>query len=74
VPVEHVEVIVSTGWMTLRGDVEWEYQRRAGERAVRKLAEVTAVEKRIVVAPGTQRAAGRSCPAGETDSPQPDRR
>ena len=37
IPIEHVEVTVSKGWVTLRGEVEWEHQRRAAERAVDKL-------------------------------------
>jgi len=32
VPIEKLQVTVSAGWVTLHGDVEWEYQRRAAER------------------------------------------
>jgi osmotically-inducible protein OsmY len=38
VPIEKLEITVSKGWVTLKGDVEWEYQRRTAERAVRRLA------------------------------------
>lgn len=40
VPLEKVDVTVSKGWVTLKGDVEWEFQRRSAERAVRRLAGV----------------------------------
>jgi osmotically-inducible protein OsmY len=40
VPVEKLEVTVSKGWVTLQGEVEWEYQRRAAERAVRDISGV----------------------------------
>ncbi|QOC90900.1 BON domain-containing protein [Micromonospora craniellae] len=32
VPVEQIDVTVSQGWVTLHGEVEWEYQRRAAEQ------------------------------------------
>lgn len=38
VPKDHVKVTVRDGWMTLEGEVEWEYQRTDAERAVRYLS------------------------------------
>jgi len=41
VPTEKIQVTVSKGWVTLQGDVEWQYQNRtpsgssAGSRASR---------------------------------------
>ncbi len=51
VPIEHVEVTVSKGWVTLKGEVEWEFQRRAAERAVRRLAGVRGVTNLLTVRP-----------------------
>jgi osmotically-inducible protein OsmY len=43
--------MVEKGWVTLNGEVEWEYQRRAAEVAVRSLLGVTGVANRIAVTP-----------------------
>ncbi|MFX0594410.1 BON domain-containing protein [Melissospora conviva] len=51
VPVEHLDVTVANGWITVRGQVEWEYQRRAAERSLRKLAGVRGVSNGILVRP-----------------------
>ncbi|MEV4625416.1 BON domain-containing protein [Micromonospora sp. NPDC049523] len=51
VPVGNLDVTVSNGWVVLRGDVEWEYQKRAAERSVRRLASVRGVTNGINVRP-----------------------
>jgi osmotically-inducible protein OsmY len=51
VPIEKLEITVSKGWVTLKGDVEWEYQRRTAERAVRRLAGAGGVTNLITVRP-----------------------
>ena len=51
VPVAEIEVTVSNGWVVLRGEVEWEYQRRAAERAVCRLTGVRGVSNGISVRP-----------------------
>jgi osmotically-inducible protein OsmY len=51
VPVERLDVTVAKGCVTLEGDVEWEYQRRAAERAVGRLAGVVGVTNLITVQP-----------------------
>jgi osmotically-inducible protein OsmY len=51
VPADKVQVTIDRGWVTLRGEVEWEYQRRAAERAVRQLAGVRGVTNLITVRP-----------------------
>ncbi|MCG5471464.1 BON domain-containing protein [Micromonospora sp. LAH09] len=51
VPIEKLQVTVSAGWVTLHGDVEWEYQRRASERAVSRLTGVRGVSNGITVRP-----------------------
>ncbi|MBK5206675.1 MAG: BON domain-containing protein, partial [Polaromonas sp.] len=37
VPDDKVRPIVEKGWITLHGEVAWDYQRRAAEKAVRNL-------------------------------------
>jgi osmotically-inducible protein OsmY len=54
VPIDKLDVTVSRGWVTLKGEVEWEYQRRSAERAVRRLAGVRGVTNLIGVRPGVQ--------------------
>lgn len=51
VPSDRIKVRVENGWLTLEGDVEWEYQRRAAERAVRNLPGVKGISNLIVVKP-----------------------
>ncbi|MEV1330629.1 BON domain-containing protein [Micromonospora costi] len=54
VPVEQVQATVSGGWVTLHGEVEWEYQRRAAERSVSRLAGVRGVSNGLTVRPSTR--------------------
>ncbi|MGK5742147.1 BON domain-containing protein [Micromonospora sp. URMC 103] len=54
VPVEQVQATVSGGWVTLHGEVEWEYQRRAAERAVGRLVGVRGVSNGLTVRPSTR--------------------
>jgi osmotically-inducible protein OsmY len=51
VPTDTVKMSVSGGWVTLRGEVEWDYQRREAERVVRTLAGVKGVTNLIEVHP-----------------------
>jgi osmotically-inducible protein OsmY len=53
VPFERLDVTVANGWVMLRGEVEWEYQKRAAERAIRRLAGVRGVTNLVAVHPGT---------------------
>jgi osmotically-inducible protein OsmY len=46
-----VKVTVSHGWVTLDGQVEWQFQRREAERAVRRLTGVRGVTNLISVKP-----------------------
>ena len=52
VPFEKLDVTVANGWVMLRGEVEWGYQRRAAERSVRRLSGVRGVTNLIAVRPG----------------------
>src|SRR5438045_9467812 len=37
IPVDKLDITVSKGWVTLRGQVEWQYQKQDAERVVRRL-------------------------------------
>ena len=50
-PIENLDVTVSRGWVTLRGEVEWEFEKREAERAVRRLSGVRGVTNLITVRP-----------------------
>ena len=49
VPPDKVAVTVSSGWITLKGDLDWQYQREAAGRAVRDLIGVVGVTNNINV-------------------------
>jgi osmotically-inducible protein OsmY len=48
---EHIKVIVKNGWITLEGNVEWQYQRQTAENAVRRLKGVKGVTNSILLQP-----------------------
>jgi osmotically-inducible protein OsmY len=50
-PDEAILVTVTKGWITLTGQVEWQYQRAAAEEAVRTLVGVKGVSNLIAVKP-----------------------
>jgi osmotically-inducible protein OsmY len=51
IPSDKIKVVVSKGWVTLEGEVEWQYQKRAAENAVRYLTGVIGVSNLIAVKP-----------------------
>jgi osmotically-inducible protein OsmY len=51
VPANKVTVAVSRGWVTLKGDLDWNFQRETAERVVRDLIGVVGVTDKIVVKP-----------------------
>ena len=51
VPADGVTISVTNGWITLKGAVEWDYQRGAAARAVRNLLGVRGVDNQIAVRP-----------------------
>lgn len=53
VPEDKVKVTVSKGWVTLKGEVEWQYQKDEAERVVRRLSGVKGVINLISVSPRT---------------------
>lgn len=48
---EKVHVTVSKGWVTLEGEVEWQFEKEDAERVVRRLAGVKGVTNLITVKP-----------------------
>jgi len=51
VPIEKLDVTVSKGWVTLRGEADWNYQREVAYEVVRRLSGVKGVTNLIVVKP-----------------------
>ncbi len=51
VSVEDLDVTVSKGWVTLKGTVEWQFQKDDAERVVRRLTGVRGVTNLITVKP-----------------------
>jgi osmotically-inducible protein OsmY len=53
IPQDAVKVTVQKGWVTLTGEVNWQYQKEAAVDAVRKLSGVTGVHDCISIKPQT---------------------
>ncbi|HKV84542.1 MAG TPA: BON domain-containing protein [Ktedonobacterales bacterium] len=51
VPAERIQVTVSKGWVTLEGDVDWQYQKDDAERVTRRLMGVLGVSNLLTVQP-----------------------
>jgi osmotically-inducible protein OsmY len=51
VPMDKIDVTVSKGWVTLKGEVEWGFQRADAERVVRRITGVRGVSNLITVRP-----------------------
>src|SRR3979490_2986062 len=51
ISVDKLDVTVSKGWVTLKGEVEWQYQKQDAERVVRRLSGVNGVTNLITVKP-----------------------
>jgi osmotically-inducible protein OsmY len=51
VPRDVITVVVKDGWITLEGEVEWQYQKIEAEQTVRHLAGVVGVANAITVRP-----------------------
>jgi osmotically-inducible protein OsmY len=51
---EHIRTIVRNGWITLEGEVEWNYQRKRAETAVHRVRGVGGVTSSIALEPGVQ--------------------
>jgi osmotically-inducible protein OsmY len=51
VPPEKIQVTVEKGWVTLKGEVEWQYQKEEVERVVRRLWGVKGVSNLVALKP-----------------------
>lgn len=51
---EHIRVVVKSGWVTLEGQVEWQYQKSTAETAVRRIKGVKGVTNSIQLKPRAQ--------------------
>ena len=51
VPTNRVQVTVESGWVTLEGEVEWQYQKAAAESAIKYLMGVKGVTNNIEIKP-----------------------
>jgi osmotically-inducible protein OsmY len=51
VPLDRIDITVSKGWVTLKGEVEWHYQKEEAERVVRRITGVKGVTNLITVKP-----------------------
>jgi osmotically-inducible protein OsmY len=48
---ERIKVVVKNGWVTLEGQVEWQYQKNTAENAVRRIKGVKGISNLIVLKP-----------------------
>jgi osmotically-inducible protein OsmY len=51
IPKDRIRVTVSKGWVTLEGEVDWQFQKDDAERDLRRLAGVRGVSNLITVKP-----------------------
>ena len=51
VPPDRIQVTVENGWVTLEGEVEWQYQKSAAENAIKYLMGVKGVTNSIRIKP-----------------------
>jgi osmotically-inducible protein OsmY len=49
VPADKIRLDVDHGWITLRGEVDWEFQRRTIEKAIRPLMGVVGISNEITL-------------------------
>jgi len=61
VPADSIRIKVEKGWITLSGEVEWQFQRAAAERAVQKLSGVVGVLNEVTLRAAVQPADIRRC-------------
>jgi osmotically-inducible protein OsmY len=54
ISIDKLDVTVSKGWATLKGEVEWQFQKQDAERVVRRLSGVKGVSNLLLVKPRVQ--------------------
>ena len=55
VPADRIKISVSKGWVTLEGEVSWQFQKSAAESAVKRLTGVKGISNLITVKPQVSR-------------------
>lgn len=60
IPKGCVQLLVESGWVTLRGEVEWQFQKQAAVDRIRYLAGVVGVSDQIEINPSLTMGAVRS--------------
>jgi osmotically-inducible protein OsmY len=56
IPAERIRIRVENGWVTLRGAVDWDFQRQAAVDAVRKLSGVVGLTNELTIGAGVSAA------------------
>ena len=59
IPSDRIKVTVRKGWVTLEGDVHWQFQQKLAESAVKKLKGVIGITNNIEVRTQTFSNAGK---------------
>ena len=49
VPIDKLDVTVSSGWVTIKGEVDWQFQKQDIERVVRRLQGVKGVSNLVTI-------------------------
>jgi osmotically-inducible protein OsmY len=49
VPIDRLDVTVSNGWVTIKGEVDWQFQKQDIERVVRRLQGVKGVSNLVTL-------------------------
>lgn len=60
VPPDAIKLVVDDGWITLSGEVEWQFQRQAAADSVRLLQGVKGISNQVTVEPTLQASAIKS--------------
>jgi osmotically-inducible protein OsmY len=50
-PADKIQVTVDKGWVTLKGELEWQYQKQEAERVIRRLWGVKGVSNLVTLKP-----------------------
>jgi osmotically-inducible protein OsmY len=60
VPLEQIKVTVDDGWIKLKGSVDWDFQKRAAEDALRSMTGIKGITNLIEVHPSVGKAVIKS--------------
>jgi len=53
-PRDRISITVRDGWVTLQGEVDWQYQKSAAEEQVRRLSGVSGIINNVTIKPRIQ--------------------